>query len=719
MEYFFYLQIVAAFLAVFALFGCTIVIFKLIRAKFPVRVVCWFCSEKSTVPFGNCNCWDCPHCEQYNGFKKDGDYNKPIPAQWSPELNFPISCSKQKMVPLSNGLCSACNERQLLKVQQLAVFKPFVEANYNKEVNDYKEHLEKIYNLCYKCKLYVQQELEKLDMFLKMKYPQTLSGSALSPTSSLSTVSTSTSSQSSKLSCVQDQLPSLLQMFSFVSAMILLIVCIFQVSFNFFSTMMLPVWSVHLCQLLTRNVCPIAISGLFFCLASKFLFLGRVSLYAADVVDALLWLLLNVVGLMFLHDRPASPLAVGLHCLCHIVNTVSTCLCLVWTRVNYQSQEELDYSDSFASQTSLSDSSCSSPKPGSVKSYHTANSSASSYKSFSASPLLRCKPLYPSTRPLHRSKSSASLINFPVRKSSWSPLSVQTNFPPFSSGSQTDIPSFGSLSKASDGSAFNRCRSTSPNLFSSYSSPIKKCFSSSGLLNQFNASNLSPLSPLSHYQSLPDDQHNSISDKILGLKMDSINLGRSFNTSKSSMGSFNRWPRSPSSVLSRGDIAPARLLYDKKNVSSSGTYLDKNSLSSSSKFSSSNQFNDTASVFSDSFSIKPSDSKSCHEFGSDDQFEKSDRQNDFQSSMKKSNTDSCLVDSTTDSTTCSTAPTTSKAMFLAFSIAVNVVLILIVLLRDFPLSLYFSLAATQASYYTKHVTHQLIRFFTDHTRLEL
>ncbi|CAI9741321.1 Hypothetical predicted protein [Octopus vulgaris] len=714
MEYFLYLQIVAAFLAVFALFGCTVLIFKLIRAKFPVRVVCWFCSEKSTVPFGNCNCWDCPHCEQYNGFKKDGDYNKPIPAQWSSELNFPISCSKEKMVPLSNGLCSACNERQLLKVQQLAVFKPFVEANYNKEVNDYKEHLEKIYNLCYKCKLYVQQELEKLDMFLKMKYPQTLSGSALSPASSVSTVSTSTLSQSSKLSCVQAQLPSLLQMFSFVSAIILLIAYIFQISLNFFTTMMLPIWSVHLCQLLTRNVCPIAISGLFFCLASKFLFLGRVRLYAGDVVDALFWLLLNVVGLMFLHDRPASPLALGLHCLCHTVNTVSTCLCLVWTRVNYQSREELDYSDSFASQTSLDDSSCSSPKPGSTRSYHTTNSSASSYKSFSTSPMLRCKPLSSSTHPLHRSKSSASLINFPVRKSSWSPLSVQTNFPSFSSGSQTDIPSFGSLSKASDGAGFNRCLSPSPNLFSSYSSPIKRCFSSNGSLNQFNSSNLSSPSPLSHYQSLSDDQHNSISDKILGLKMDSINLGRSFNTSKSSMGSFNRWPRSPSSVLSRGDIAPARLLYDRKNVSPSGTYLDKNSLSSS-KFSSSNQFNDTASVFSDSFSIKPSDSKSCHEFGSDDQFEKSDRQNDFQSSMKKSNTDSCLVDSTTDNTTRSTAPTTSKAMFLAFSIAVNVVLILIVLLRDFPLSLYFSRAATQASYYTKHVTHQLVQFFTDHT----
>lgn len=66
------------------------------------------------------------------------------------------------------------------------------------------------------------------------------------------------------------------------------------------------------------------------------------SLYAGDVVDALLWLLLNMVGLVLLHDRPASPLALTLHCLCHIVNAVSTCLCLVWTRVNYQSQEEFE-----------------------------------------------------------------------------------------------------------------------------------------------------------------------------------------------------------------------------------------------------------------------------------------------------------------------------------------------------------------------------------------
>ena len=34
------------------------------------------------MPYGNRNCWDCLHCEQYNGFTEDGDYNKAIPSQY-------------------------------------------------------------------------------------------------------------------------------------------------------------------------------------------------------------------------------------------------------------------------------------------------------------------------------------------------------------------------------------------------------------------------------------------------------------------------------------------------------------------------------------------------------------------------------------------------------------------------------------------------------------
>lgn len=33
-------------------------------------VNCWFCAQDTVVPYGNRNCWDCPHCEQYNGFQE-------------------------------------------------------------------------------------------------------------------------------------------------------------------------------------------------------------------------------------------------------------------------------------------------------------------------------------------------------------------------------------------------------------------------------------------------------------------------------------------------------------------------------------------------------------------------------------------------------------------------------------------------------------------------
>lgn len=35
-----------------------------------VTVNCWFCNQDTIVPYGNRNCWDCPNCEQYNGFQE-------------------------------------------------------------------------------------------------------------------------------------------------------------------------------------------------------------------------------------------------------------------------------------------------------------------------------------------------------------------------------------------------------------------------------------------------------------------------------------------------------------------------------------------------------------------------------------------------------------------------------------------------------------------------
>lgn|SRR6218665_1736090 len=42
--------------------------FFVCRRRYPASVSCWFCGEKSEIPRDQINSWDCPYCEQYNGF---------------------------------------------------------------------------------------------------------------------------------------------------------------------------------------------------------------------------------------------------------------------------------------------------------------------------------------------------------------------------------------------------------------------------------------------------------------------------------------------------------------------------------------------------------------------------------------------------------------------------------------------------------------------------
>lgn len=117
--------------------------FNISRRKFPITVNCWFCNQNYSVPYDSANSWDCPGCEQYNGFTKDGDYNKEIPSQKIYKLNTSknSSCSEKsfKYTPApSNGLCEFCNRNQELKMQQLASFTPSDPDNFDDEVEDYK-----------------------------------------------------------------------------------------------------------------------------------------------------------------------------------------------------------------------------------------------------------------------------------------------------------------------------------------------------------------------------------------------------------------------------------------------------------------------------------------------------------------------------------------------------------------------------------------------------
>ncbi|XP_048374777.1 transmembrane protein 201 isoform X2 [Sphaerodactylus townsendi] len=141
-------------------------LYKMARRKKPTHttVNCWFCNQDTVVPYGNRNCWDCPNCEQYNGFQENGDYNKPIPAQYMEHLNHVVTgaaacydpTKPQQWVSSQVLLCKKCNSYQTLKIKQLASFMPREEGKYDEEIEVYKHHLEQTYKLCRPCQAAVE-----------------------------------------------------------------------------------------------------------------------------------------------------------------------------------------------------------------------------------------------------------------------------------------------------------------------------------------------------------------------------------------------------------------------------------------------------------------------------------------------------------------------------------------------------------------------------------
>ncbi|CAG2060680.1 unnamed protein product [Timema podura] len=112
------------------------------RRRLRVRVNCWYCNENTTVPYENVNCFECPHCDQYNGFSDDGGYNKDIPAQHDELLNHPINAANQTkslgQISSSKSLCHYCNINQELKIQQLAGFVASRPSKYDQEIEQYR-----------------------------------------------------------------------------------------------------------------------------------------------------------------------------------------------------------------------------------------------------------------------------------------------------------------------------------------------------------------------------------------------------------------------------------------------------------------------------------------------------------------------------------------------------------------------------------------------------
>ncbi|XP_035992665.1 transmembrane protein 201 [Fundulus heteroclitus] len=141
-------------------------LYKIATRKKPAHanVNCWFCNQDTVVPYGNRNCWDCPNCDQYNGFQENGDYNKPIPAQYMEHLNHGVSGSLPssetpktlQWVNCQILLCRKCNNNQTVKIKQLASYIPRDDDNYDEEIEAYKYHLEQTYKLCRPCQTAVE-----------------------------------------------------------------------------------------------------------------------------------------------------------------------------------------------------------------------------------------------------------------------------------------------------------------------------------------------------------------------------------------------------------------------------------------------------------------------------------------------------------------------------------------------------------------------------------
>lgn len=137
--------------------GCAFLaaMYRFARPHFSISVNCHFCGQNSQVPYSDYNSFVCKICEQYNGFNEDGDYNKELEIEGK-ACRYVKECVQ--MSAKDNGLCRNCNLNQELKISQLAKF-----PKGDEELDEYKEHLERVYRLCAACEDVVASKLSDQD----------------------------------------------------------------------------------------------------------------------------------------------------------------------------------------------------------------------------------------------------------------------------------------------------------------------------------------------------------------------------------------------------------------------------------------------------------------------------------------------------------------------------------------------------------------------------
>jgi len=129
--------------------------YRLARPHFSVRVNCHFCNQNTRVSYNQSNSFHCPHCGQYNGWDSNGDYNIQLGMG---DQGIRFVREQSKVDKQGNGLCRNCNLNQELKVSQLARFN-----KDGQELEEYRQHLEKVYKLCAVCEDFLATKLLEQD----------------------------------------------------------------------------------------------------------------------------------------------------------------------------------------------------------------------------------------------------------------------------------------------------------------------------------------------------------------------------------------------------------------------------------------------------------------------------------------------------------------------------------------------------------------------------
>ncbi|OWK08428.1 TMEM201 [Cervus elaphus hippelaphus] len=114
-------------------------------------VNCWFCNQDTVVPYGNRNCWDCPHCEQTG-------WNIPCGPCCVPGCGQPLfpglwSCRAPEEAGAEQGGLAHGHPRDPEPVSSL-------QGRYDEEVEVYRHHLEQMYKLCRPCQAAVEHYIK-------------------------------------------------------------------------------------------------------------------------------------------------------------------------------------------------------------------------------------------------------------------------------------------------------------------------------------------------------------------------------------------------------------------------------------------------------------------------------------------------------------------------------------------------------------------------------